>query len=46
MNNLKDSKIQEVEGDSFTGRSIEGLTEEFEWVHGYSRIRRFKKHQI
>jgi len=29
-----------------TGRSIEGSSEEFEGVHGYSRIRRFKEHQI
>jgi len=26
--------ILEVEGDSFTGRSIEDLSEEFEGVHG------------
>ena len=38
--------VLEVEGGSFTGRSIEGLSEEFEGVHGYSRIWRFKKHQI
>jgi len=38
--------IFEVEGDSHTGRSIEGSSEEFEAVHGYSRIRRFKEHQI
>jgi len=30
--------VLEVEGGSFTGRSIEGLSEEFEGVHGYSRI--------
>jgi len=38
--------VLEVEGDSFTGRSIEGLSEKFEGVHRYSRIRRFKEHQI
>ena len=38
--------VLEVEGDSLTGRSIEGSSEEFEGVHGYSRIRRFKEHQI
>jgi hypothetical protein len=38
--------VLEVEGDSLTGRSIEGSSEEFEVVHGYSRIRRFKEHQI
>jgi hypothetical protein len=38
--------VLEVEGDSFTGRSIEYLSEEFEGVHGYSRIRRFNEHQI
>ena len=34
--------VFEVEGGSFIGRSIEGLSEECEGVHGYSRIRRFK----
>jgi len=38
--------IIEVEGDSLIGRSIEGSSEKFEGVHGYSRIRRFKEHQI
>jgi len=38
--------VLEVEGDLFTGRSIEDSSEEIEGVHGYSRIRRFKKHQI
>jgi len=38
--------ILEVEGDSLLGRSIEGSSEEFEGVHGYSRIRRLKEHQI
>ena len=38
--------VLEVEGGSFTGRSIEGSSEEFEGVYGYSRIRRFKKYQI
>ena len=38
--------VLEVEGDSLTGRSIEGSSEEFEGVHGYSWIRRFKEHQI
>jgi len=47
VNNHIDSlTVLEVEGDSFTGRSIEGLSEEFERVHEYSRIRRFKEHQI
>lgn len=54
MNNLipppKDLEVfltvLEVEGDSLTGRSIEGSSEEFEGVHGYSRIRRFKEHKI
>ena len=38
--------VLEVEGDSFTGRSIEDLSEEFDGVHELSRIRRFKEHQI
>ena len=38
--------VFEVEWDSFTGRSIEGLSEEFEGVHGLSRIQRLKEHQI
>jgi len=38
--------VLEVEGDSLTGRRIEGSSEEFEGVHWYSRIRRFKEHQI
>jgi len=38
--------ILKVEGDSFNGRSIEGLSEEFEGMHRYSRIRGFKNHQI
>jgi len=38
--------VLEVEGGSFTGRSIEDSSEEIEGVHEYSRIRRFKKHQI
>jgi len=38
--------VLEVKGDSLTERSIEGLSEEIEGVHGYSRIWRFKEHQI
>jgi len=38
--------VLEVKGDSLTERSIEGSSEEFKGVHGYSRIRRFKEHQI
>ena len=38
--------VLEVDGDSFTGCSIEGMSEEFEGVHGQSRIQRFKKHEI
>ena len=38
--------VLEVDGGSFTRRSIEDLSEEVEGVHGYSRIRRFKEHQI
>jgi len=38
--------VLEVEGGSFTRRSIEDSSEEVEGVHEYSRIRRFKKHQI
>jgi len=30
--------VLEVEGGSFTGRSIEDSSEEIEGVHGYSRI--------
>jgi len=36
--------LLEVEGDSLTGHSIEGTSEEFEGVHRYSRIRRFKEY--
>jgi len=36
--------VLEVEGDSFTGRSIEDLSEQFKGAHGLSRIRRFKEH--
>ena len=38
--------VLEVEGGSFTGCSTKDSSEEFEGVHGYSRIRKFKKHQI
>jgi len=38
--------VLEVEEDSLTRRSIEGSSEEFEGVHGYSRILKFKEHQI
>jgi len=38
--------VLEVEGDSLTRCSIEGSSEEFEGVHGYSRILIFKEHQI
>ena len=38
--------VVEVKGGLFAESSIEGLSEEFEGVHGYSRIRRFKKHQF
>ena len=38
--------VLEVEEDSLTRRGIEGPSEEFEGVHEYSRIRRFKEHQI
>jgi len=38
--------VLEVERGSFTGRSIEDSSEEFEGVHRYSRIQRFNKHQI
>ena len=38
--------VLEVEGGSFTGRSIKSLSEEFKGMHEYSRIRRFKEHQI
>jgi hypothetical protein len=38
--------VLEVEGDSLIGSSIEGSSEEFQGVHGYSKIRRFKEHQI
>jgi len=38
--------VLEVEGGSFTGHSLEDSSEELEGVHGYSRIRRFKEHQI
>jgi len=38
--------VLEVDGGSFTRRSIEDSSEEVEGVHGYSRIRRFKEHQI
>ena len=34
--------ILEVEGDSLTGHGIEGSSEEYKEVHGYSRIRSFK----
>ena len=38
--------VLEVERGSFTGHTIEDSSEEFERVYGYSRFRRFKKHQI
>jgi len=38
--------VHTIEGDSITGRSIEDLREEFEGIHGWLRVRRFKKHQI
>jgi len=38
--------VLEVEGDSFTRRSIDDSSEEIEGVHEYSRIRRFKEYQI
>jgi len=38
--------VLEVEGGSFSGRSIEDSSEEVEGVLECSRIRRFKEHQI
>jgi len=38
--------VLQVEGGSFAGRSTEDSSEEVEGVHGYSRIWRFKEHQI
>jgi len=38
--------VLEVEGGLFTGRSIKDSIEKVEGVHGHSRIRRFKEHQI
>ena len=38
--------VVEVEGGLFIERNIEDSSEKVEGVHRYSRIRRFKEHQI